>query len=68
MKMKKGYMERAVQLLYPMELRCNVPNAKTELNPQVVTEFHPIGNADAVSNLKTYEQLEREGSEPLVEH
>ena len=66
LKTNKRYLEQAVQHLHPMELRRDVQNAKTELNPQVL-EFRPKRKAAPISNLKTYKQLE-EGSEPLVEH
>ena len=76
LKTNNGYLERAVQHLYPMELHCDVnkpnvmvPNAKsnTELNVEA-PEFRPKRNPAVVSNIKTNEQLEEEGSEPLVEY
>ena len=37
----KKYLERQIQLLYPMELNCNtVRNTETKLNPNV-EEFRP---------------------------
>ena len=60
----KEIMERGVQHLYPMELRCDRYNSdsKTELNPSA-TIINPIPNATAhIDNVR-----ELENSLPVVE-
>ena len=66
-KTNNGYLERAVQHLYPMELHCSaVMNKRTELNAKA-REFRPSRNAAVISTIKTNEQLQEEDNESLIE-
>ena len=46
----KGVLERAVQLLYPLELSCNVERPRPVLRAEA-SEFRPKRNAAAVSEI-----------------
>ena len=68
LKTNNGYLERAVQHLYPMELNCDSKQKPgSDLNVKA-PEFRPKRNAAAISNIRINEQLQEEESEPLVEH
>ena len=64
----KDHLERAVQHLYPMELRCDIyEKPTTQLNAHAQT-FRPKRNAAAISAILTKEQLELESNVPMVEN
>ena len=61
-----GYLERAVQHLYPMELHCDIESRRKNLNADA-PEFRPKRTAAKVSELLTGDQLLHGEEEPAVE-
>ena len=47
----KGVLERAVQMLYPLELSCGIKNPKPTLRAQA-PEFRPTRNTAAIARLR----------------
>ena len=76
LKTKNGYLERAVQHLYPLELWCDdeSDDAKAKDNDNEnnlnvhAKEFRPRRSAAAVSELLSKEMLENERLEPVIEY
>ena len=70
----KNDLERAVQHLYPMELKCDryersnsESNPDTRLNPDAPI-FKVKRNAAIISSIRINDQLEQENSIPIVEN
>ena len=55
----KGVLERAVQLLYPLELSCNVERPRPVLRAEA-SEFRPKRNAAAVAKIRIRDQAQED--------
>ena len=55
----KGFLERAVQLLYPLELSCDIEKPKQALRVEA-SEFRPRRNAAAVARIRIQDQAEED--------
>ena len=66
----KSYLERVVQDLYPLELRCKQKMTKETNENQLdvnAKEFRPWRNAAAVAAVKVNDQIKNEDEVPNIE-
>ena len=64
----KDHLERAVQHLYPMELRCDISDRPSIALNVHAPSFRPNREAATISKIRTKEHLELEDSVPIVEY